>query len=274
MTADVGTADVAAIELLDELGTNATIVGNIRLVGTWIIRSTRGVPFNRANSALVLHGDDVDDLDEKLAIASVELARVDMPLQVHLSPAAHPLTDEALAARGLVAISPTLALTTATADLAEGAIAAPDPGGAAGGVLRLEVADEPVGPWLDGYAGDDGHGMGVERFRAYVAGVGRLVPDVGYCVARIDGRPAGVGFAVAERGWVGYYGIGTEHAARGRGVGTAVMGALAAWARDRGAASSYLFTEADNVVAHRLYARLGFAPHHRSHFRVRAQRAE
>ncbi len=60
--------------------------------------------------------------------------------------------------------------------------------------------------------------------------------------------------------------VADEH--RRRGLTTAVMAALAGWARDRGAAACVLQVVASNAPAMALYDRLGFTEHHRYHYRL------
>lgn len=81
---------------------------------------------------------------------------------------------------------------------------------------------------------------------------------------------AGVGFAVLERGCAGVFGMGTAVAWRRRGVGGALLGALAIEARDRGATRLYLQVETDNDAAQGLYRGLGFTCSHGYHYRVSA----
>ncbi len=55
-------------------------------------------------------------------------------------------------------------------------------------------------------------------------------------------------------------GMFVEPAARGRRLGAALVEAVAAWARERGAASLHLWVTTTNEPALRLYRRVGFRP--------------
>jgi GNAT superfamily N-acetyltransferase len=55
-------------------------------------------------------------------------------------------------------------------------------------------------------------------------------------------------------------GMFVEPAARGRRLGAALVEAVAAWARERGAASLHLWVTTTNEPALRLYHRVGFRP--------------
>lgn len=62
--------------------------------------------------------------------------------------------------------------------------------------------------------------------------------------------------------WAGISALWVAPAHRGRGLGTAVLGALRARAVSRGARFGYLQVMADNPGARRLYERLGWQVHH------------
>ena len=55
---------------------------------------------------------------------------------------------------------------------------------------------------------------------------------------------------------------------RRRGLGRRLLAEVADWARDRGAASTYLQVQSDNLGARALYAGTGFTVHHAYHYRV------
>ncbi|MFF2061285.1 GNAT family N-acetyltransferase [Streptomyces sp. NPDC058200] len=73
-----------------------------------------------------------------------------------------------------------------------------------------------------------------------------------------DGTPLAVGHYHPANGATEIGGIGTLPAARRQGLGSAVMAALAAHARDHGVRTVFL-AYAQEAVA-RIYARLGFRP--------------
>lgn len=76
-----------------------------------------------------------------------------------------------------------------------------------------------------------------------------------YFLARLDGRPVGAALGTVDGDAVGIYNVGTIPAARGRGIGRAVMLAALLDGRRRGATIGVL--EA-SVMGRPVYERLGF----------------
>jgi ribosomal protein S18 acetylase RimI-like enzyme len=80
-------------------------------------------------------------------------------------------------------------------------------------------------------------------FFAYVSGIG---------------DPAGLAGVYEEDGAANFVSMWVRPAARGRGVGEALVDASAGWARDRGHAALFLWVTESNEPAQRLYERCGF----------------
>ena len=123
--------------------------------------------------------------------------------------------------------------------------------------------------WVAEYAyahGDDE--LARERLRSYGHLLRRLGPSVATAVLPIDRKPAAIGLGVLERGWVGVFAMGTRPEARRRGAATAVLHALAGWARDQGADQLYLQVESASDAARQLYVRAGFETAYRYHYRM------
>jgi len=73
-------------------------------------------------------------------------------------------------------------------------------------------------------------------------------------------EPAGLAGVYDRDGEAGLLSMWVRPAARGRGVGEALMSAAADWARDRGRDALYLWVAEANEPARRLYERYGFTP--------------
>jgi ribosomal protein S18 acetylase RimI-like enzyme len=72
-----------------------------------------------------------------------------------------------------------------------------------------------------------------------------------------EGAIVGYTLATTNRGTATLTRLAVVPEARNRGVGSALVGEVAAWARARGAATFALCTQVDNSVSRRLYAGIG-----------------
>ena len=87
-------------------------------------------------------------------------------------------------------------------------------------------------------------------------------PDHHLLIALVDGEPAGFVSGVEtihpDKGTEMFlYELGVDEAFRGRGIGVALVEALAALARDRGNYGMWVLTDADNDAAIATYQRAG-----------------
>lgn len=80
----------------------------------------------------------------------------------------------------------------------------------------------------------------------------------GTFVAEVEGEIVGTLHVEASRFGFGELGMAVAHPWRGRGVGTALMGAALAWAREQGLHKLSLSVFPHNVAAIALYRRFGF----------------
>ena len=126
--------------------------------------------------------------------------------------------------------------------------------------LRLRaLADAPMafGATL---AEEEALPEGVWHTRAVRSASG--IDQVTYIAEQAD-RWVGIATGLAD-GWNGsrpaLVGMFVEPAARGRGVGAALVDSVTAWARDRGAARLYLWVTSTNHPAIALYLQCGFRP--------------
>jgi ribosomal protein S18 acetylase RimI-like enzyme len=93
-------------------------------------------------------------------------------------------------------------------------------------------------------------------------------------VARMDGHIVGCGQLSCEDAIAGVYDMVTAPEWRGRGVATAIVNALLANARERGATCAFLQVDEDNEPALRVYRKFGFATAYTYHYRARPGECE
>jgi ribosomal protein S18 acetylase RimI-like enzyme len=102
----------------------------------------------------------------------------------------------------------------------------------------------------------------VERAASYP------LPHAG-AVIRRDGEVVACGLLKLEGDHAGLFAVTTAPAWRGRGLGRAVVAALLAEAKRRGATTAYLQVTAENTPALAIYRRFGFSASHDYWYRAR-----
>jgi ribosomal protein S18 acetylase RimI-like enzyme len=221
--------------------------------GGWLLRAGGGFT-GRANSVLVA-GDPPAALPD--AVAAVTRWYADRGLrpraQVPL-PGAE-AADAAFAAAGWSRDEDVLVLTAPLR-----ALSAPKAGD-----VDVTLAAEPDDDWLTGY-----------RYRGsalplVARDVLLAADDPAFAAVRLDPAPASlaaVARGVVVDGWLVVTAVTVDERYRRRGLATAVMSALGAWAADRGGHSCVLQVVHSNAPALALYDHLGFTEHHRYHYRL------
>ncbi len=218
--------------------------------GDWVLRAGGGFT-GRANSVLVV-GEPPVPLTEAVAeVTRWYAARGLQPRAQVPSPGAE-AADAAFDAAGWDRSEHNHVLVASLADWAEPAV-------------RVDLAPSPDDAWLLGY-----------RYR------GTPLPPVArqilvhadepvFASVRCSPSPAplaAVARGVLEDGWLCVTAVTVDDGHRRRGLATAVMAALGAWARERGGHSCVLQVASSNGDALALYERLGFTEHHRYHYRL------
>ncbi|KIZ14259.1 GNAT family N-acetyltransferase [Streptomyces natalensis] len=228
-------------------------------LGDWTLRASGGFT-RRANSVVAL-GDPGLPLDTALERIRQWYGERGLPALITVptgrADAADALAD-ALAERGWAAEAETVVRTGALAPLAD-----TSPGSAEGNPPRIALAREPDAEWLALYHRAGGAADTTAARKVLTGG-----PSVWFAsVPGPDGHPAAIGRVVVDGRWAGFAAIEVAPAQRRRGLATRVMAALAERALSEGASAAYLQVEADNEGARALYDGLGFADHHRYHYR-------
>jgi N-acetylglutamate synthase len=161
--------------------------------------------------------------------------------------------DERLASRGYSSEGFSLVLY---ADLAAIPVAS-DP--------AVRLSSRPTAAWLAAMAMLQRHGN--KEAVLYRRIVGALAVPAAFAALADDDGIAALAFGAIHSGLICYESVVTDLRWRRRGYARRVIGSLAAWARDHGAAGACLEVEAANSPALALYGRLGFRQLYRYHYR-------
>jgi ribosomal protein S18 acetylase RimI-like enzyme len=92
--------------------------------------------------------------------------------------------------------------------------------------------------------------------------------DLRAVIARVDGVAVAAGLVSIDGPLAGVFDVGTASAARGQGIGTAVVAALLTRAWERGARQAFLQVTEDNAAAIAIYRRFGFETAYTYHYRA------
>ncbi|MFO1089840.1 MAG: GNAT family N-acetyltransferase [Hyphomicrobiales bacterium] len=243
-------ADVAAVREIEERALKAWSALRTVLVGGWEVRFAAGCT-KRANSANALEPsipfDDVRREVEALYAAAGQ------PAIFRITPLAPPFADDALAGAGYRLIDPSIVMA---ADLP-----------AFSASSAVTIADTPTPAWLDGIAAANNIAPPLRPVHDRI--VQAIATPAAFATLSVDGKPAGYGLAVCDRGRVGLFDVVVAATHRGRGFSRPLTETLLAWGRAHGAAAAYLQVGAGNGAALGLYHRLGFREAYRYHYRIR-----
>ena len=95
-----------------------------------------------------------------------------------------------------------------------------------------------------------------------------IVPECCFASVRLAGEVAACGLGVVQDGYIGLYDIITDLRFRQRGYGNSLVCSLLGWGVSRNARWAYLQVMQENLVAQRLYRRIGFKEIYQYWYRV------
>ncbi len=239
--------------LLDDLAVAATPATIEADVAGWRARIAPDLPFRRANVAIP---PPEAAADEPACAAAVEQLRAwyqrhdaRLIIQVSSALAGWERLDALLERAGLEIEAPVHLMVA-------GATPTAPANDMASGLPAVAVRQGIDPAWATG-----------PRPAAYARMLAPMGDRVLTASCAVDGKVAGVGLGVVDRGWLGIFAMATEPEYRRQGIATAVVRALRSSAAAMGADQAYLQVETDNVGAIALYERLGFVRHHGYHYR-------
>jgi GNAT superfamily N-acetyltransferase len=221
--------------------------------GDWVLRAGGGFT-GRANSVLVV-GEPPEDLATAVRTVTRWYAERGLRPRAQVPLPGSEAADGAFAAAGWAREDDNLVLTAALSGW-------PAP------TVDVDLAPRPDDAWLAGYR-YRGTPLPPEAHDVLVNAEGPV-----FAAVRCGPGPlAAVARGVLVESWLCVTAVTVDERCRRRGLATAVMAGLGAWARERGGRSCVLQVAGGNAAALALYARLGFTEHHRYHYRLGAERA-
>lgn len=230
------------IVTLEELSNRAWPALQTRFYDGWVLRFSAGYT-RRANSVHPLYGSSMD-LEEKVDYCeSIYGQRTTFKL----TDATQPADLEAyLAARDYKRSGRTNLQTRPLDDIQPGTPASP----------RVSINPTLTHAWLEAFMQLSGVD---ERYRHTIEHMLHLtVPENAYFSIQRGQEIVAVGLGVIEEGYVSLYDIVTANSHRRQGYGEALVNAIMAWGKSRGAHTAFLQVTDDNEAALALYDKLGF----------------
>ena len=230
-------------------------------MGGWLLRAAEGFT-GRANSALAA-GDPGRPLPDAVEQVRAWYAGRGLPAMIAVpfgmdGPQGSEL-DRLLEAWGWSRRDgPAMVMTASPAAIARRA-----PSSASASVIPpASVAARPDEAWLGLY-----HYRG-QPLPPVARRLLQSAPWQAFASVREDGQTIAIGRVAADGDWAGVTAIETDARHRRRGLATAVTAALAMLAVEHGDTGLYLQVEDGNAAARTLYEGMGFAGHHRYHYRI------
>jgi ribosomal protein S18 acetylase RimI-like enzyme len=226
-------------------------------LGPWQLRANAGVT-RRTNSVFTASHADIPTAELIRLVDAAERFyaqhRLSPVFQISAATGARTL-DDLLAGRGYLVDGASEVWTAppnqvARPELSQGVIAR---------------SAEPSAAWFDVAFVDDGP----ERRRVHEEIVRRSPQPRVFLSAVIDGRVAACAMAVGGGGQTGLFCMTTHPEFRRRGLASALINEVAAWAAARRDAGVYLQVMRENDGAKGLYRKAGFAHAYGYHYRVK-----
>lgn len=247
--------DRTLLSRIEDAGINASAPPQQRWLDGWLLRFSPGKAKRARCIQAVAPG--LMSVDEKLALCEPVYREAVLPLFVRVTPFSQPAgLDEALAQRGMQRIDDTRVMVSQSID------------GLPSAVLPAGYRIERVGHAAFAQAVGQLRGSPLAQRQAHAERLERSpVPFEAIVMKGDDGQIFACGQFAIEAELVGLYDVFTAASERGRGLARQLCLSLLQRARDAGATTAYLQVEADNLLARRVYHRIGFADAYAYHYR-------
>ena len=218
----------------------------------WVLRVSPGKA-RRARSVNAHFGSTLP-IAEKIAYCERLYGARELPVLFRMTPFVHPANlADALALRGYEAFDPTL-VQVAPLDRPPEEVACDG----------VDVVTPGIGAFADAVAALQDSTP--EQRDAYHERMANTPQPTRYLAAQCEGRLAGVGTVMLEDGLAGIFSMATAPDMRRKGIASALLARLLAWAWEHGASHAYLQVEAQNQPALAVYGKFGFATAYTYHY--------
>ncbi len=257
VTSDGLTVTIDDIRGVEERAARAWPETDHRMLGGWRLRHSPGVPNRRANSVLPIYPPVTENVQSGIADVEAFYGRHGLPSRFMISPASMPVDlDRVLEEQGYHIDAPTDVQWADREEVGQRAAICHD----------VKMSTGPDLDWMGVYMEGVTDRHEIERKTELIHRIGAES-----VLARIDvdERPVCVGLGVHDTGWTGVFCMHTLSDHRWQGYARSVLGALAAWARDRGDRNMYLQVERSNPGARAFYEQSGFGTRYGYHYRTR-----
>ncbi len=238
-----------AIARLERATLDAVAPEQVHTHGDWLLcfdRSTIG----RAKSAVPLRHHGLTSADVMAIAQRYRDQGFDPLFRVADVPELEPI-HQALRAHHF---APTQATLVQVASLAQVLKLTP--------TVPVTVHPQPSTAWADVYTAPGFDAQDGAHRRAALSRSSTVV----YASVHRDGEPLAAGTASLSQGWASIHGMRTVPSARGQGLASAILVALARYAHAQGYADVFLQVEEDNTTAQSVYRRAGFCTAWRYHY--------
>lgn len=241
--------DLALVRACEERIVNCWPAVDTLLIDGFVVRFANGYS-GRANSATPIEAG-ADLPDNRLARIEQLYREAGLPSQVRITPLAASALEPRLLARGYVLRDESIGMTGPLPEAM-----GPGPDG-----VTITVAPRAGDDWIAGVSALQDAAKREPRHLAAI--VGRIRVPAGFATLSEAGRDLGYGMVSIDRGMAELASIILAPEHRGRGLGSRLLAALGATAREAGAETAFLQVEGGNARAQALYRRLGFGEAYR-----------